>query len=109
MPEAMMPSHSTRKSRDRRAPRAALTSMAASPSSLTSSDCSKVGSRWTVTAGMVRAVVRIAVSPDTAPQWVLDAVVDGGATLVPPEEADGLVWFDALRPDGLPPVLAAAP
>jgi phosphoglycerate dehydrogenase-like enzyme len=58
---------------------------------------------------MVRAVVRIAVSPDTAPQWVLDAVVAGGATLVPPEDAEGLVWFDALRPDGLPPVLAAAP
>ncbi|MCU1375341.1 MAG: D-isomer specific 2-hydroxyacid dehydrogenase [Actinomycetia bacterium] len=58
---------------------------------------------------MVRVVVRIAVSPDTAPQWVLDAVVAGGATLVAPAEAEGLVWFDALRPDGLPPVLAAAP
>jgi phosphoglycerate dehydrogenase-like enzyme len=54
-------------------------------------------------------VVRIAVSPDTTPQWVLDAVVAGGATLVPPEEAEGLVWFDALRPDGLPPVLERAP
>jgi phosphoglycerate dehydrogenase-like enzyme len=53
-------------------------------------------------------VVRIAVSPDTAPQWVLDAVVAGGATLVGPEEAEGLIWFDALRPDGLPPVLARA-
>jgi phosphoglycerate dehydrogenase-like enzyme len=58
---------------------------------------------------MVRVVVRIAVAPDTAPRWVLDAVEAGGATLVEPADAEALVWFDALRPDGLPPVLAAAP
>jgi phosphoglycerate dehydrogenase-like enzyme len=54
-------------------------------------------------------VVRVAVSPDTAPQWLLDAVVTGGGTLVEPEDAEALVWFDALRPDGLPPVLERAP
>jgi phosphoglycerate dehydrogenase-like enzyme len=48
------------------------------------------------------------VSPDTAPQWVLDAVVAGGGTLVGPEEAEAVVWFDALRPGGLAPVLDRA-
>lgn len=54
-------------------------------------------------------MVRVAVAPDSAPRWVLHAVEAGGGTLVPPADAEALVWFDALRPDGLPPVLAEAP
>jgi phosphoglycerate dehydrogenase-like enzyme len=52
---------------------------------------------------------RIAVAPDTAPDWVRDAVREGGGVLVEPGEADGLVWFDPRNPDTIVPVLAAAP
>jgi phosphoglycerate dehydrogenase-like enzyme len=57
---------------------------------------------------MVRVVVRIAVAPESAPSWVRDAVVAGGGTLVSPADAEGLIWFDALRPDALAPVLVEA-
>ena len=53
-------------------------------------------------------MVRVAVAPEGAPEWVRDAVVAGGATLVAPAGAEAVVWFDALHPEGLPPVLAAA-
>ena len=52
---------------------------------------------------------RIALAPDSAPTWLRDAIVDGGGTLVPPEAADGLVWFGPFEPDALAPVLAASP
>ena len=54
-------------------------------------------------------MVRVAVAPETAPAWVADAVVAGGGTLVPPPEAEALVWFDALHPEDLVPVLDEAP
>ena len=54
-------------------------------------------------------MVRVAVAPGDAPAWVSEAVVAGGGQLVPAAEAEALVWFDALRPDGLAPVLAEAP
>ena len=54
-------------------------------------------------------MVRVAVAPEGAPEWVRDAVVAGGGTLAEPAEADAVVWFDALHPEDLPPVLALAP
>lgn len=51
----------------------------------------------------------VAVAPDEAPPWVAEAVVAGGGELVAPAEADALVWFDALHPEALGRVLAAAP
>lgn len=41
------------------------------------------------------AARRVAVGPLDAPAWVADAVRDGGAEVVPLEEADALVWADA--------------
>lgn len=58
---------------------------------------------------MVRGVLRVAVVPEGAPGWVGAAVEAGGGTLVPAAEADALVWFDALHPEDLVPVLAGAP
>jgi phosphoglycerate dehydrogenase-like enzyme len=49
------------------------------------------------------------VAPVDAPPWVAEAVVAGGGELVGPADADALVWFDALHPEALGPVLAAAP
>lgn len=44
-----------------------------------------------------------------APEWVAAAVVAGGATLAAPGDAEAVVWFDALHPEQLAPVLAGAP
>ena len=55
------------------------------------------------------AAPRIALAPDTAPEWLRGAIEDGGGSLVPPEEAEGLVWFGPFEPDALAPVLAASP
>jgi phosphoglycerate dehydrogenase-like enzyme len=54
-------------------------------------------------------VVRVAVAPETAPEWVAEAVLAGGGTLVEPPDAEAVVWFDAANPQDLVPVLAAAP
>jgi hypothetical protein len=52
---------------------------------------------------------RIALAPEGAPRWVGRAIEDGGGTLVPPEEAEALVWFAATDPSALPAVLERAP
>jgi len=54
------------------------------------------------------APLRVAVAPDTAPDWVRDAVRDGGAELVSPPDAEAVVWFDARDPRAIVPVLAEA-
>lgn len=48
---------------------------------------------------------RIAVSPNNSPEWVRDAVRAGGAQLVEPHRADGLIWSDPYDPAGLERVL----
>ena len=37
---------------------------------------------------------RIALAPDTAPDWLADAIAEGGGHLVPLSEADGVIWAD---------------
>lgn len=51
----------------------------------------------------------IALAPADAPEWIADAIVAGGGTLVDPADAEGLVWFGPFAPDDLKPVLAASP
>jgi phosphoglycerate dehydrogenase-like enzyme len=53
--------------------------------------------------------LRVALAPDGAPGWVAAAITGGGGTLVAPAEAEALVWFGALEPERLAPVLAEAP
>lgn len=43
----------------------------------------------------------IAVAPSTSPAWVSDAVLHGGATVVPVAEASAVVWTAAKDADGL--------
>jgi phosphoglycerate dehydrogenase-like enzyme len=52
---------------------------------------------------------RIALAPEGAPRWVGRVIEEGGGTLVPPEEAEALVWFAATDPSALPAVLERAP
>lgn len=52
---------------------------------------------------------RIAVAPEGAPSWMIDAVVDGGGHVVDLAEAEGIVWANPRQPDALPGVLDAAP
>jgi len=52
---------------------------------------------------------RVALAPDGAPRWVGRAIEEGGGTLVPPEEAEAVVWFAATTPEALPAVLERAP
>jgi len=52
---------------------------------------------------------QIALAPDDAPSWLRGAITDGGGTLVAPEEAEGLVWFNPMEPEALRPVLASSP
>ncbi|MBA3303419.1 MAG: hydroxyacid dehydrogenase [Acidimicrobiia bacterium] len=54
------------------------------------------------------AAPRVALAPDGAPGWVARAITDGGGVLVEPAEADALVWFGALEPERLAPVLDEA-
>lgn len=49
---------------------------------------------------------RIAVGPSNVATWVRDAVVDGGAEIVPIEEAEALVWGAARDVDGLSQALS---
>ncbi|MGA0878073.1 MAG: D-isomer specific 2-hydroxyacid dehydrogenase family protein [Ilumatobacteraceae bacterium] len=52
---------------------------------------------------------RIAVGPSNVAAWVHDAVVDGGAEIVPPEDAEALVWGAARDVDGLSQTLSRHP
>lgn len=52
---------------------------------------------------------RIALAPEGAPDWMAEAVNDGGGHLVSLAEAEGIVWADPRNPDALVHVLAAAP
>lgn len=52
--------------------------------------------------------VPVAVAPAASPTWVSDAVVAGGGALVAVEDAEAIVWFDALDPEALGPVVEAA-
>lgn len=52
---------------------------------------------------------RIALGPKGASDWLDDAVRAGGATVVDPSDANGLVWADSQDPGGLAAVLAAHP
>lgn len=52
---------------------------------------------------------RIAVAPEGAPAWMVDAVVDGGGHVVALADAEGIVWANPRHPDALPGVLDAAP
>lgn len=51
----------------------------------------------------------IAVAPETAPQWMGDAVIDAGEHLCDISNADGLIWGDARNPQALSEVLSAHP
>lgn len=51
------------------------------------------------------SVRRLAVRPDSSPQWVRDAVIAGGAEIVEPSEATGLVWTAARDAAGLAELL----
>ena len=48
-----------------------------------------------------RRAPRIHLGPDSAPDWLAEAVVAGGAELVPLDEAEAIVWGDARNVDAL--------
>ena len=52
---------------------------------------------------------RIALAPDGAPDWMGEAVSDGGGHLVDLADAEGIVWADPRSPDSLARTLEAAP
>jgi len=52
-------------------------------------------------------VGRVAVGPAHAPEWLRDAVRDGGATVVQPGDAEAILWADPDDPAGLVAVLRA--
>ncbi|MEY2966529.1 MAG: hypothetical protein RLY50_579 [Actinomycetota bacterium] len=49
----------------------------------------------------------VAVRPENSPEWVIEAVVAGGAEVVQPAEATGLVWTASRDAPGLAAVLEA--
>ncbi len=51
---------------------------------------------------------RIAVAPEGAPEWVAEAVSEGGGHLVGIEAAEGVIWADPRNPDALAQVLDRA-
>lgn len=51
---------------------------------------------------------KITVGPDPAPEWLIDAVVDGGGIIVEPAEADAIVWADVLAVEELSRVVDVA-
>jgi phosphoglycerate dehydrogenase-like enzyme len=53
--------------------------------------------------------LRVAVAPNDAPDWVRDAVRDGGGEVVGVERAEALLWFDYRYPEVLSGLVAAAP
>jgi phosphoglycerate dehydrogenase-like enzyme len=52
---------------------------------------------------------RIAVAPESAPNWMIEAVNEGGGYVVPLAEAEGVVWGDARDPAALAVALDRAP
>ena len=52
---------------------------------------------------------RIAVAPDSAPTWMVEAVNAGGGHVVALTEAEGIVWGDARNPEALAVALDQAP
>ena len=57
---------------------------------------------------MANDAPRVAVAPESAPDWVAEAVRRGGGRVVEPPDAEALVWFGAIQPNDLAPVLAEA-
>ena len=55
------------------------------------------------------APLACAVTPADVRPWLVDAVRAGGAEVVPPEQAEALVWTDHARPDALADVLTTYP
>ena len=53
--------------------------------------------------------MRVLVAPDAAPEWVRDAVREGGGVLVEAPDAEAIVWFDARNPRAIVPVVESAP
>jgi phosphoglycerate dehydrogenase-like enzyme len=51
---------------------------------------------------------RIALAPDTAPEWLAEAIAEGGGHLVPLSEADGVIWADPRDPAALEVALPKA-
>ena len=51
---------------------------------------------------------RIALAPDTAPDWLAEAIAEGGGHLVPLSEADGVIWADPRDPAALEAALPEA-
>ncbi|HEX4980222.1 MAG TPA: D-isomer specific 2-hydroxyacid dehydrogenase family protein [Ilumatobacteraceae bacterium] len=51
---------------------------------------------------------RIALAPDTAPDWLAEAIAEGGGHLVPLAEADGIIWADPRDPAALEAALPVA-
>ena len=50
---------------------------------------------------------RVALAPEGVREWLVDAVVAGGGTLVAPSEADVLVWAEPAQPDALEQLLSS--
>ena len=51
---------------------------------------------------------RIALAPDTAPDWLAEAIAEGGGHLVPLADADGVIWADPRDPAALEAALPEA-
>lgn len=52
---------------------------------------------------------QIAVGPEPFPDWLTEALIDGGAQIVPLTDCEALMWADIDDPDGLVAALDAAP
>lgn len=52
---------------------------------------------------------KIALAPEPGPQWLADAIVEGGGQLASLGDCDAIVWADPRDPAGLAAAIAAAP
>lgn len=52
---------------------------------------------------------KIALSPESSPTWMSEAIIDGGGMVTAPEDAEALIWGAPRDPDGLRHVLDANP
>jgi phosphoglycerate dehydrogenase-like enzyme len=52
---------------------------------------------------------RIALAPDPGPDWLAEAITDGGGLLVPLAESEAIIWADSSDPPGLSEALRQAP
>lgn len=52
---------------------------------------------------------RVATGPDPFPDFLTEAIVDGGGQIVPPADCEAIVWTDVEDPHGLGQLIAAAP